>query len=136
MDHLTPTERSENMRRIRGRDSGPELVVRRLLHKSGYRYRLHRNDLPGRPDIVFPSRRKVIFVHGCFWHRHRGCKYAYTPKSRTQFWEDKFAQNVKRDARAEADLRDRGWETMTVWECETRDASLLLIRLVNFLGDA
>lgn len=136
MDRLTPTERSENMRRIRGRDSGPELVVRRLLHMSGYRYRLHRKDLPGRPDIVFPSRRKVIFVHGCFWHRHRGCKYAYTPKSRTAFWEDKFGQNVQRDARVEAALSDRGWETMTVWECETRDASLLLIRLVRFLGGA
>ena len=116
MDRLTPNQRSENMRRIRGKDSAPERAVRRLLHKLGYRYRLHRRDLPGRPDIVFPTRRKVIFVHGCFWHRHPGCKFAYNPKSRLEFWSTKFRQNVERDNRATAMLMASGWAVLVVWE--------------------
>lgn len=135
MDRLTPDQRSENMRRIRGKDSAPELVVRRLLHKLGYRYRLHRKDLPGRPDIVLPPRRKVIFVHGCFWHRHPDCKFAYNPKSRLDFWSSKFRQNVERDHRAAATLMASGWSVLVVWECETSDAKLLAIRLRAFLGD-
>jgi len=135
MDRLTPNQRSENMRRIRGKDSAPERAVRRLLHKLGYRYRLHRRDLPGRPDIVFPTRRKVIFVHGCFWHRHPGCKFAYNPKSRLEFWSTKFRQNVERDNRATAMLMASGWAVLVVWECETADAKLLTSRLRAFLGD-
>lgn len=135
MDRLTPDQRSENMRRIRGKDSAPELIVRRLLHSLGYRYRLHRKDLPGRPDIVFTTRRKVIFVHGCFWHRHPGCKFAYKPKTRLDFWSNKFQQNVQRDTRATAALAASGWSVLVVWECETSDAKLLTIRLRAFLGD-
>lgn len=135
MDRLTPRQRSENMRRIRGKDSAPELIVRRLLHKLGYRYRLHRRELPGCPDIVFVSRRKVIFVHGCFWHRHPDCKFAYNPKSRIDFWAGKFQQNVERDARATAALTASGWSTFVIWECETADAKLLTIRLRAFLED-
>jgi DNA mismatch endonuclease (patch repair protein) len=123
------------MRRIRGKDSAPELVVRGLLHKLGYRYRLHRKDLPGRPDIVFTTRRKVIFVHGCFWHRHPDCKFAYNPKTRLDFWSTKFRQNVERDNRATTALMASGWSVLVVWECETADAKLLTIRLRAFLGD-
>ncbi len=135
MDRLRPDQRSENMRRIRGKDSAPEMVVRRLLHKLGYRYRLHSKELPGRPDIVFAPRRKVIFVHGCFWHRHTACKFAYNPKSRIDFWTAKFEQNVKRDNRATAALTASGWSTLVVWECEIGDANLLTIWLRAFLGD-
>jgi DNA mismatch endonuclease, patch repair protein len=99
VDRLSPEQRSRNMAQIRGRNTEPELVVRHLLHGLGYRYRLHVAGLPGRPDIVFPPRRKVILLHGCFWHRHAGCKYAYMPKSRVDFWRQKFEQNVARDAR-------------------------------------
>jgi DNA mismatch endonuclease (patch repair protein) len=134
VDRLSTTARSENMRRIRGRDTQPELQVRRLLFQLGYRFRLHRRDLPGRPDIVFVARRKVIFVHGCFWHRHQGCRYAYTPKSRSAFWIKKFHENTVRDGHVQRELQYRGWQTLIVWECETRDAKLLAIRLVDFLG--
>ena len=134
MDRLSAIQRSENMRRIRGK-SAPELAVRRLLHKLGYRYRLHRKNLPGRPDIVFPSRLKVIFVHGCFWHRHHGCRFACNPKSRIDFWATKFQQNVERDAHATAALAASGWSTLVVWECEIADVKLLTICLRAFLGD-
>lgn len=133
-DHLTASERSENMRRIRGRDSAPELTVRRLAHRLGYRFRLHRSGLPGRPDLVFPSRHKVIFVHGCFWHRHVGCRYAYTPKSNVEFWLSKFAANVARDERVNGQLVGSGWDVLVLWECETRDANLIANRLRAFLG--
>jgi DNA mismatch endonuclease (patch repair protein) len=108
---------------IRGRDTEPELAVRKAAHRLGYRYRLHGRDLPGTPDLIFPRLRKVLFVHGCFWHRHEACRLAYEPKSNSEFWRRKFAGNVARDARAAAQLRDRGWEVLTVWECEVRDAS-------------
>lgn len=134
-DRLTAIERSRNMRRIRSRDSAPEMTVRRLLHRMGYRYRLHGKTLPGRPDIVFSTRRQVIFVHGCFWHRHAGCRFAYMPKSRADFWSDKFARNVTRDAHVTKSLLAGGWDVLVVWECETKDAKLLAIRLIAFLGD-
>lgn len=107
---------------IRGRDTGLELTVRSAVHRLGYRYRLHGRDLPGTPDLIFPRLRKVLFVHGCFWHRHEGCRLAYEPKSNGEFWRRKFAGNVARDARARAQLRDRGWEVLTIWECEVREA--------------
>ena len=135
MDRLSVAQRSENMRRIRGKDTTPELVVRRLLHGLGYRYRLHRRDLPGRPDIVFSSRQKALFVHGCFWHQHPGCKFAYNPKSRLDFWSAKFRQNLERDARVTAVLAASGWSTLVVWECETADVKLMTIRLRAFLED-
>lgn len=106
---------------IKGRDTKPELVVRRIAHKLGLRFRLHRKDLPGRPDLVFPRRRLAVFVHGCFWHRHDGCRYTYTPKSRVAFWTKKFAANVARDRRNEEALRDLGWRVLVIWECISRN---------------
>jgi len=117
------------MAKIGPRDTKPEMVVRRMLHAMGRRFRLHRRDLPGTPDIVLPTARKAIFVHGCFWHRHEGCSKATTPKTRAEFWQQKFAANVERDARKEAQLRKAGWDVIIVWECETRDAASLKIEL-------
>ena len=117
-DIVTPERRSRMMSGIRGRDTRPELAVRRYLHSQGLRYRLHVRDLPGRPDIVLPRHRTVVFVHGCFWHRHNGCRFAYTPKSRADFWLPKLEGNVVRDARDQRRLRDLGWRIAVVWECE------------------
>lgn len=122
------------MRKVRGRDTAPEMIVRRFLHGKGYRFRIHTGDIPGRPDIVFRGRRKAIFVHGCFWHRHEGCKRTTTPKTRRKFWEDKFSANQKRDANVVSSLRHEGWEVIVVWECETEDIDKLGRRLVSFLG--
>lgn len=136
-DPLTAAQRSELMSRIRSKDTKPEMRVRRLVHGMGYRYRLHAKELPGRPDLVFRPRRKVIFVHGCFWHRHDGCPRATTPKTRTSFWEDKFRKNVVRDRRNLLDLAELGWDAIVVWECETRDLERLAVQLAQFLdGDA
>jgi DNA mismatch endonuclease (patch repair protein) len=118
VDRLTSAQRSWNMSRIRGRDTQPELLVRSALHRAGYRFRLHRKDLPGRPDIVLPKYRTVVFVHGCFWHRHAGCRFTYTPKSRIAFWQNKFDANVERDRLARDKLRRLGWNVATVWECQ------------------
>ena len=120
-DIVDSRRRSEMMAGIKGRDTKPELVVRRIAHKLGLRFRLYRKDLPGRPDLVFPRRRLAVFVHGCFWHRHDGCRYAYTPKSRVTFWTKKFAENVARDRRNEEALQDLGWRVLVIWECITRD---------------
>lgn len=125
VDSLTPEARSLNMAKIRGKDTGPELLVRRAAHALGLRFRLHRRDLPGTPDLVFPGRRIALFVHGCFWHRHPGCRFAYTPKSRIEFWQAKFDANVARDARKLAELSEAGWTVVTIWECETRDQDRL-----------
>ena len=127
--------RSANMARIRGRDTKPELVVRRILHSKGYRYRLHVRELPGCPDIVFRPKRKAIFVHGCFWHRHKGCLRSSMPKTRVTFWEQKFAQNRDRDSRNQEDLRRLGWDYLIVWECETKDLELLQTSLSCFVED-
>ena len=113
------------MSRIGSRDTKPELVVRSALHRMGYRFRLHRKDLPGTPDIVLPRHGTVIFVHGCFWHRHKGCSACYTPKTRTEFWKKKFGDNVRRDRRNTRLLRQRGWKVFVVWECETGSDSKL-----------
>jgi DNA mismatch endonuclease (patch repair protein) len=135
MDTLTPQERSERMGKIRSTDTRPELVVRRLVHGMGYRYRLHRKELPGKPDLVFPGRRKVIFVHGCFWHRHGdpACRLARLPKSRLDFWLPKLTANKERDANSLARLAELGWDVMTVWECQVRDTSALNRRIREFL---
>ncbi len=125
MDSLSKEQRSWNMSRIRNRDTKPELIVRSLLHKKGYRFRVHRKDLPGRPDIVLSRLKKIIFVHGCFWHRHDGCRYAYTPKSRVDFWQDKFKQNIKRDKKVQDALVQLGWQVYTIWECEIKNLDLL-----------
>jgi len=121
------------MGRVGGKNTKPEMIVRRLAHRLGYRFRLHRKGLPGRPDLVFPSLRKAIFVHGCFWHRH-DCKKATTPKTNSQFWQEKFRQNVERDRMALADLADEGWDTMVVWGCETHDVELVSEEISTFLG--
>lgn len=118
-------ERSALMARIRGKNTKPELLVRRHLHAAGYRFRLHRKDLPGTPDIVLPRYRLAIFVHGCFWHRHSGCPRATSPKTREHFWAKKFARNVSRDQRNQADLAERGWRVMVIWECEVRNTKTL-----------
>jgi DNA mismatch endonuclease (patch repair protein) len=109
------------------------MVVRRMLHAAGYRYRLHVRDLPGKPDLVFPARRKVVFINGCFWHRHRGCALARLPKSRVEFWTEKLERNRQRDERNVAALKELGWEVLTVWECEVGDPAILMPRVVAFL---
>ena len=120
---------------IRGRDTAPERAVRRIAHRMGLRFRLHRKDLPGRPDLVFPKHRLAVFVHGCFWHRHRGCRYAYTPKSRVAFWTAKFSANVARDQRQETALRALGWQVLVIWECETRHETAVVHRLAAAIGN-
>ncbi|WP_295969053.1 very short patch repair endonuclease [uncultured Xanthomonas sp.] len=121
--------RSAIMRSVKQKNTGAEMIVRRIAHAMGARYQLHRKDLPGRPDLVFPGRRLCIFVHGCFWHRHAGCRLASTPKTNVEFWHEKFARNVERDMRKEAELRLAGWDVVTVWECETRSLEQLSTRL-------
>lgn len=121
------------MSRIRSKDTKPEMVVRRLLHGMGYRYRLHDKRLPGHPDIVFPSRRRIILVHGCFWHRHEGCKDATIPKSNTEFWTDKLTKNVTRDGVKIEQLHNLGWKVLIVWECQIKDLNALQNLLVNYL---
>lgn len=119
-DILTREKRSWNMSRIKGKDTKPELLLRKLLHRRGFRFRLHDKKLAGKPDIVLPRYRTVIFVNGCFWHRHPGCRYAYTPKSRQEFWSSKFEATVKRDKEKEERLKTEGWEVIVVWECELK----------------
>ena len=133
-DTLTPAERSERMARVRNTDTKPEMIVRRLVHQLGYRYRLHVRSLPGIPDLVFRSRRKVVFVHGCFWHRHEGCALNRTPKSRLEFWVPKLAGNSNRDAANLAKLNDLGWDSLVIWECEIGDRDGLARKLATFLG--
>lgn len=119
-DRVSPGKRSRMMAGIRAKDTKPEMVVRRLLHRAGFRYGLHRRDLPGRPDLTLPKLRAVVFVHGCFWHAHQGCKYAATPKSRREFWTEKFQSNRRRDADAVRLLISDGWRVAVVWECLLR----------------
>lgn len=126
--------RSENMRRIRSKDMRPELAVRSLVHKLGHRFRLHGKNLPGRPDLVFAAQRKVIFVHGCFWHSHEGCKSAHVPKSNLDYWGPKLERNRARDARSIAALQADGWKTLVIWECETHSEHTLKRRIKGFLS--
>jgi DNA mismatch endonuclease (patch repair protein) len=118
--------RSRMMSGIQGKNTKPELIVRRILFASGYRFRLHRRDLPGTPDIVMPGRRVAIFVQGCFWHFHQGCRYAKKPATRPEFWKAKLEANVARDSRSIASLREKGWRVLCVWECATRNAEALV----------
>lgn len=134
-DVLTAAQRRRLMQSVRQKDTRPELAVRRLLHGLGYRYRLHRRDLPGSPDLVFPARRKVIFVHGCFWHAH-DCRYGRPPKSRREFWLPKLEQNKMRDAKKIEQLEVLGWDVLVVWGCEIGEIEKLKIKLQTFLdGD-
>lgn len=130
-DIVDSERRSENMSRIKGRDTAPELAVRRIAHGLGFRFRLHRKDIPGCPDLVFPKYRLAVFVHGCFWHRHDGCQYTYMPKSRTAFWTKKFGQNVARDYRNGKALQELGWQVLVIWECETWNKEKVKQRLME-----
>jgi len=132
MDRLTRKRRSWNMSRIRGTNTDPEIRVRSLLHRLGYRFRLHGRDLPGKPDIVLRKYNAVVLVHGCFWHRH-GCKWTYVPKSNKDFWRVKFERNVARDALVRKQLRAHGWRVLTIWACTTKDEKQLERRLKSFL---
>ena len=118
MDTLTKEKRSWNMSRIKSKDTKPEMQVRSALHRAGYRFRLHVKDLPGKPDIVLPKYKTVIFVHGCFWHRHKGCSNATMPSTNQELWKKKFQQNVERDKREQAELKKLGWKVIVVWECK------------------
>jgi len=133
MDKISPAQRSANMRRIHSVDTAPELAIRRLIHRLGYRFRLHRKDLPGRPDIVFSGRRKVIFVHGCFWHQHSKCREGRMPDSRPEYWLPKLQGNKARDAVHRSELERLGWEVLVIWECQTTDESSAQL-LKEFLG--
>ena len=137
-DTVTSERRSEIMSGIRSKGTKPELAVRRLLHAMGYRFRLHRRDLPGKPDLVFPGRRKVIFVHGCFWHQHADpdCKIARRPKSNREYWLPKLDRNSARDAEHQASLRGKGWDVLVIWECEVRAGPGFLEKARRFLDGA
>lgn len=132
---MTGISRSENMRRIRSKNTKPEMLVRQLVHALGYRYRLHRKDLPGKPDLAFIARRKAIFVHGCFWHQHpdKNCSDARLPKSHTDYWLPKLERNTARDAQHIHALQEAGWQVLVIWDCETRDRDRLMLQLRNFL---
>ncbi|WP_429418466.1 very short patch repair endonuclease [Pseudomonas plecoglossicida] len=134
-DRLSSQKRSWNMSRVKSRDTIPELAVRKVLYGMGYRYRLHSTAVPGKPDIVLKRFRAAIFVHGCFWHRHPGCKFAYVPKSRVEFWTKKFEANVRRDETVKKQLSDLGWKSLTIWECETKSSETIEHLLRGFLGE-
>ena len=135
-DRLTPERRSWNMSRIKGRDTGPEKRVRSILHRLGFRFTLRRVGLPGKPDVVLPRRRTVVFVNGCFWHQHAGCQNAVLPKTRTDFWVSKLTGNTDRDQRNSAALRRLGWRVLVVWECELVDEAKLERKLLRKLRSA
>ena len=134
-DPLSPAQRSERMSLIRGRDTGPEKIVRRLAWSMGYRYRLHLNKLPGKPDLVFIGRQKVVFVHGCFWHQHKNCRQYVMPRTRLEFWLPKLKSNSQRDAKNRRRLREAGWNVLVVWECQLKDEARLREKLHTFLED-
>jgi DNA mismatch endonuclease, patch repair protein len=133
-DSLTKAQRSWNMSRIKGKNTGPEKIVRSLLHRMGYRFSLHKSKLPGKPDVVMPKYQTVIFVHGCFWHRHKRCKDATMPKSRTEWWRAKLEGNAVRDRRNKLALRLAGWQVLTIWECETANREKITRRLERFFS--
>lgn len=132
MDIFTPEKRSHVMSQVRGKNTKPEILVRKLLHRMGYRFRLHRKDLPGKPDIVLPKYKTVVFIHGCFWHGHN-CKRGAKPSSNKDFWNEKLEKNVERDKKHVRSLEAIGWRCIVVWECETKNADLLEVKLKNGL---
>ena len=135
MDKLSPEQRSQNMAAVKGKNTTPEIRVRRMLHKMGYRFRLHRKDLPGKPDIVLPRHRRCIFVNGCFWHQHPGCKRATIPEFNREFWVKKFQGTLERDERAENELIAQGWCVCIIWECETKNEVLLSMSIQKCMAD-
>jgi len=134
MDIISKEKRSWNMSRIRNKNTKPEMIVRSLLHRMGYRFILHKKGLPGKPDIVLPKHETIIFVHGCFWHRHQSCKYAYNPKSRIEFWRNKFIENKNRDKKVQNDLIELGWNVNVIWECETKNLDLLENKIISIMN--
>ena len=133
MDVLTPSERSVRMALIRSRDTKPEMAVRKLVHGMGYRYRLHSRELPGKPDLVFKGKLKVVFVHGCFWHLHRNCRNNRPPKSRLAYWGPKLQRNATRDKEARKTLRRMGWRSLVIWECDLQNPERVVKRIREFL---
>ena len=133
--HEVSAQRSRNMSAIKSKNTKPEIAVRKLLHSMGYRFRLHRKDSPGSPDIVLPKYKTVIFVHGCFWHRHENCKYASTPKTRKEFWENKFKVNVKRDADIQEKIKNISWQSVVIWECELKDMKNLKLKIIDIFAN-
>ncbi len=133
-DVFSTKKRSWIMSQIRGRDTTPERKVRSIAHRLGYRFRLHRKDLPGKPDLVFPSKKKTIFVHGCFWHGHDCSRGRRIPKTNTKYWQDKIAYNVKRDKEIQAALKDLGWEVLIIWECELKDPCKVMLDIDKYLS--
>jgi len=133
IDPLTPEQRRYTMRQVHSKDTKPEMRVRRVTHRMGYRYRLHRKDLPGKPDLVFPGRKKVIFVHGCFWHGHDCPAGRKVPKTNREYWTKKLGRNKERDQLNQAKLQELGWEVLIIWECETKDEDALAERIARFL---
>jgi DNA mismatch endonuclease (patch repair protein) len=132
-DRISPSHRSWNMSRIRGENTKPEIRVRSLFHRMGYRFRLRRRHPPGKPDLILPRHKAAVFVHGCFWHRHRSCRYAYTPKSNVAFWRTKFQKNVKRDLQVSRLLTSLGWKVIIIWECETMDLDTLKPKVLQLM---
>ncbi|HED8873731.1 very short patch repair endonuclease [Pseudomonas aeruginosa] len=133
MDIVDSATRSRMMSGIRGRDTKPEMTVRKFLHARGYRFRLHRKDLPGRPDLVLPRFKTCIFIHGCFWHHHEGCRFATLPKTRADFWAQKLRDNVERDRRVQEELVRKGWRVLTIWECELKSPEAAFTALLEQL---
>lgn len=134
MDVFTKEKRSQIMSKIKGKDTKPEIVVRSLLHQMGYRFRLHRRDLPGNPDIVLPKHKKVIFVHGCFWHGHKDCPRAKRPSTNKKFWNEKLSRSIKRDTFNQKKLKEMGWLTLIIWQCEMKESKNLQSKLESFLN--
>ena len=134
MDHFSATKRSEIMSRVKGTDTSVEIRVRQLLHSLGYRFKLHARDLPGKPDIVLPKHRSVVFVHGCFWHGHKACRRASIPQTNREFWTRKIEGNIDRDKRCVRELRESGWKVLVVWQCQTKDLTKLKKRITTFFG--
>lgn len=134
MDRISPEARSQNMSRVRGKDTKPEIAVRKLLHARGYRFRLQRRDLPGKPDIVLPRYHTAVFVHGCFWHGHEGCKRAALPSTRTEFWSEKISKNAVRDRRTIEELDKLGFRSVIIWQCELRQPDAVMQRIDQVTG--
>ena len=132
--HDVSEQRSRNMSAIKSKNTKPEIKVRKVLHSMGYRFRLHSKDLPGSPDIVLPKYKTVIFVHGCFWHRHENCKYASTPKTRKEFWNKKFKENIKRDLEIQDKIKNLDWRSVVIWECETNNIENLREKIIDVLS--
>ena len=134
VDNLTEAQRSYTMTKVKSKNTAPEKKVRTLLHRLGYRFRLHRKNLPGKPDIVFPKHKLIIFVHGCFWHQHKNCKKAKRPKSRTDYWDNKLQKNITRDKSNQKKLQKLGWRCEIIWECETKHHDTLVKKIIDIFS--